>query len=125
MNFPFLLEFVHTSITFIPYSILQIVDEPLTISPLIKKAACSRRPLFLSLFLFQYRSGQKVFGCKISQHKRSQNNPIPSKHLKIMLFNISHQELNCKNGNCKGNCHSHNQDHKLLTGKIEAKFDDL
>ena len=36
---------------------------------------------------------------KISQHNDSKNNPIITKHLEIMIFDIPHQELDRKNRN--------------------------
>ena len=41
-------------------------------------------------------------------HDSAKCNTIPTKYLKIMLFNIIHQKLNHKNRNQKGNQHSNN-----------------
>lgn len=62
---------------------------------------------------------------KVSNNQRPQNNSIPAKHFKIIIFNVSYQEANRYEGNYKSSHHTSKQYSNLRSCKMEAKLPKL
>ena len=58
-------------------------------------------------------------------HNHAKYDPVPAKHLEIMLFDVIHQEFDDKYGN--GKCHHHaKEQHACLNrGKGQTELHDL
>ena len=59
---------------------------------------------------------------KVKQNNNSQNDTIPSENLKVMPFDISHQETDHKDRYNKSNKHAYKQKQQFRYSKCKAEF---
>ena len=67
----------------------------------------------------------KLFEQKVAYHDNAQRNAVPAEYLKVVFFNVSHQELDGEYRDDKGDDHAGEKDGNFAAGKVKTEFDDL